>query len=105
MSSELSVALEDLLHPYLGRYLGSPDWLKASAGRAYALLPRRVRLGAAYEGFQPDVAADAAKAKAALPLGKLGRTPAWALATRPASEPFRGALGTAPPPPEALRAP
>ncbi len=104
MSSELSMALEDLLHPYLGRYLGSPDWLKASAGRAYALLPRRVRLGAAYERFQREVAADAAKANAALALGKLERTLAWALDTVPAYETFRGVLETAHDPREALLA-
>src|SRR5260221_12997468 len=95
MSSELSMALEDLLHPYLGRYLGSPDWLKASAGRAYAPLPRRVRLGAAYERFQREVAADAAKANAALALGQLERTLAWALDTVPASGTFRGGPETA----------
>src|SRR5260221_625618 len=104
MSSELSMALEDLLHPYLGRYLGSPDWLKASAGRAYALLPRRVRLGAAYERFQREVAADAAKANAALALGKLERTLAWALDTVPAYETLREVLENAHDPLEALLA-
>ena len=28
------MAIEDLLHPYLGKYLESPGWLKASAGRS-----------------------------------------------------------------------
>ena len=30
-----AMAIEDLLHPFLGHYLGAPGWLKASAGRAY----------------------------------------------------------------------
>ena len=46
------LAIEDLLHPFLGRYLGSPAWLKASAGRAYSKLPARVRLGGAYDAFR-----------------------------------------------------
>ena len=37
------MALEDLLHPYLGKYLGAPGWLKACAGRAYSVLPVAAR--------------------------------------------------------------
>jgi hypothetical protein len=42
-------AIEDILHPLLGRYLSAPDWVKASAGRAYRCLPESVRLGTAFE--------------------------------------------------------
>ena len=38
-----AMALEDLLHPWLGKYLEAPAWLKAAAGNAYGLLPTKVR--------------------------------------------------------------
>jgi phenylacetate-CoA ligase len=87
------MAIEDLLHPYLGRYLEAPAWLKASAGRAYSLLPPRVRLGSAYDRFSSEImqAGDAADAEA-LALHKLGLTLRWALETVPAYEAFRGLL-------------
>ena len=85
------MALEDLLHPYLGRYLVAPTWLKASAGRAYSLLSPRLRLGSAYERFRDEIApAAGARATEALALAKLGATLRWALATVPAYECFRG---------------
>jgi len=85
------MALEDLLHPYLGRYLEAPGWLKASAGRAYSMLSPRFRLGAAYDRFRDEVApAATARANEALALAKLEATLAWALATVPAYECFRG---------------
>ena len=49
-----AMALEDLLHPYLHRYLGAPGWLKASAGGAYSLIPPRVRLGSTYKHFRGE---------------------------------------------------
>src|SRR5687767_8442194 len=52
------VALEDLLHPFLGRYLSAPEWLKSSAGRAYRALPEAVRMGGAYGEFRSQLAAD-----------------------------------------------
>ena len=48
------MAFEDLLHPYVGRYMESPEWVKASAGRAYAWLPPRLRYGAAYDRFREE---------------------------------------------------
>ncbi|HUP96567.1 MAG TPA: hypothetical protein VM073_01425 [Usitatibacter sp.] len=82
-----AMALEDLLHPYLGRYMGAPAWLKASAGRAYSLIPPRVRLGSAYTRFLGQV--DACPVEASQ---KLGAALEWALETVPAFENFRGLL-------------
>ena len=87
------MALEDLLHPYLGRYLSAPDWLKASAGRAYSLLPPRVRLGGAYRRFRAEVAgAQSAQSNEALVDAKLTATLRWAFDTVPAYQGFRGLL-------------
>ena len=38
-------ALEDYLHPFKNLYRVAPRWVKQTAGRFYALLPRRVRYG------------------------------------------------------------
>jgi phenylacetate-CoA ligase len=85
------MALEDLLHPYLGRYLDAPGWLKTSAGRAYSLLSPRFRLGGAYERFRDEIdPAASAQATEAFAAAKLDATLAWALATVPAYECFRG---------------
>jgi phenylacetate-CoA ligase len=40
------VALEDLIHPYLGAYTHSPQWVKSSLGWAYSRIPDTLRLGA-----------------------------------------------------------
>ena len=83
------MALEDLLHPYLGKYLGAPPWLKASAGRAYSMLPARVRLGRAYERFRSQVSADTCVDAADQ---RLGAALEWALDTVPAYEGYRHVL-------------
>ena len=93
MSANLPMALEDLLHPFLGRYLAAPHWLKVSAGRAYSLLPARVRLGSAYERFRGQIATvDTQKANEELAHRKLEATLRWALDTVPAYKQFRGLL-------------
>ena len=70
-----SMALEDFLHPYLGRYLGAPGWLKASAGRAYSLIPSRVRLGSTYKHFRGEIGAgETARANELLTVTKLDAT-------------------------------
>ena len=87
-----AMAIEDLLHPFLGKYLGSPSWLRASAGRAYSLLPARVRLGSSYGRYRDEVSPGAADASAvALAVDrKLAASLRWALDTVPAFERFRG---------------
>ena len=93
MEANRILAIEDLLHPFLGRYLGSPAWLKASAGRAYSLLPPRVRLGPAYETFRRQIE-DTEGTAGALTLGlrKLEATLRCALETVPAYQRHRGLL-------------
>ncbi|HSJ96465.1 MAG TPA: hypothetical protein VLC53_05305, partial [Myxococcota bacterium] len=78
-----SVALEDLLHPWLGRYLHAPRWVKDSAGRAYRCLPARLRLGPAYERFRGQLGEGCEE----IGLRKLDATLRWALETVPA---YRG---------------
>jgi phenylacetate-CoA ligase len=78
-------AIEDLLHPFLGRYLGAPGWLKDSAGRAYRRLPHGLRLGAGYERFREQLASDSAPA----PTRSLESTLTWALETVPAYTAYR----------------
>jgi len=97
------MAIEDLLHPYLGRYLEAPAWVRASAARMYALLPTRVRLGSAYGAFCDEIAAfeDAQELKRSA-LRKLEETLAWALETVPAYQRFRGLLKGGCDPREAL---
>ena len=87
------MALEDLLHPYLGRYLDAPQWLKASAGRAYSLIPPRVRLGSVYGRFRGEISSlETAKANELLATAKLEATLRWAFDTVPAYQSFRGLL-------------
>jgi phenylacetate-CoA ligase len=86
-----AMALEDLLHPYLGKYLESPRWLKASAGRAYSWLPPRLRLGPAYESHLGEVRADAGSLER-LAERKLAETLRWAFDTVPAYARFKGLL-------------
>jgi phenylacetate-CoA ligase len=50
------MAVEDLLHPLLGAYMRSPQWVKSTIGRAYASVPKRVKYGFAFERFRRDVA-------------------------------------------------
>lgn len=83
------MAFEDLLHPYVGRYMESPEWVKASAGRAYAWLPPRLRYGAAYDRFREEARPrqDAA-AMEHLVRRKLDETLRWAIQTVPAYKAF-----------------
>ena len=84
------MAFEDHLHSYVGRYLESPDWVKASAGRAYAWLPARLRYGNAYDRFREEARPrpDAGR-MALLVRRKLDETLRWALETVPAYRGFR----------------
>jgi phenylacetate-CoA ligase len=87
------MALEDFLHPYLGRYLGAPAWLRASAGRAYACLPPRLRLGGAYGRFRGQIdAEEGARSNEDLATAKLAETLRWALDTVPAYQAYRGLM-------------
>ncbi|HEX4332401.1 MAG TPA: hypothetical protein VH040_09700 [Usitatibacter sp.] len=99
MSAQLSMALEDLLHPFLGRYLGAPGWIKATAGHAYSWLPPRMRLGGAYERFREEAGSTEDQC-----VRHLEATLRWAMETVPAYRAFRGLLDGRRDPREALRA-
>jgi phenylacetate-CoA ligase len=87
------VSIEDLLHPFLGSYMGSPRWLRASAGRAYSMLPTRVRLGGAYEAFREEIASTEGSMRAQeLGLAKLEATLRFAIETVPAFQRHRPLL-------------
>jgi phenylacetate-coenzyme A ligase PaaK-like adenylate-forming protein len=78
------MSFEDLLHPLLDRYMRAPDWIKASAGRAYAWMPERFRFGGAYYRFREEVALRDAAALDRLARRKLRATLEWAIQTVPA---------------------
>ena len=86
---QAAMALEDLLHPYLGRYLEAPGWVMAAAGRAYRAIPPRLRLGRRFEQFHAQVR----DPRAASPERCLEETLRWALETVPAYRRHRGLLG------------
>jgi phenylacetate-CoA ligase len=83
------MAIEDWLHPFLGRYMKAPDWVRSSAGRAYRALPESMRLGGAYASFRDEVASAPAAGRQAGPMAKLEATLAWALETVPAYAQYR----------------
>jgi phenylacetate-CoA ligase len=93
-------AIEDMLHPLLGRYLSAPGWVKASAGRAYRLLPESVRLGGAYDEFRALVAGEGGPG----PMARLESALAWAIETVPAYAKHRALLGGGRDPREILAA-
>src|SRR5581483_12216761 len=78
------MSFEDLLHPLLDRYMRAPDWVKASAGRAYALVPARLRFGGAYDRFRDELAVRGAAALERLARQKLRSALEWAIQTVPA---------------------
>ena len=95
--SAVNVAIEDLLHPWLGRYLGAPGWVKSVVGHAYAAIPKRVRYGAAYDRFQSAIAGTCRGTAAAdYAMERLDETLAWAIETVPAYREYRHLLGRDP---------
>lgn len=89
----IGLAVEDLLHPWLGKYLHGPSWLRTTAGAAYAKLPKRWRLGAAYAQYRRTIEATRETRHAeAYAEARLAETLAWALETVPAYRPWRHLL-------------
>jgi phenylacetate-CoA ligase len=87
------MAIEDLLHPFVGRYLDAPGWLKATAGRAYACVPPRMRLGRALDGFMRESSPNLGVQETdRLVREKLDATLRWAFDTVPAYRGHRGLL-------------
>jgi phenylacetate-CoA ligase len=87
------MALEDFLHPHVGRYLDSPRWFRATIGQAYAWLPPRVRFGSAYCRFRDEIRrhADTRSIEDQGEL-RLRENLRWACETVPAFRDFRGLL-------------
>src|SRR6188508_2847898 len=87
------MAIEDILHPLLGRYMGSPRWVRASAGRAWAMLPQRMRLGRGFDTFRAQIESTEGNSDAGrVALAKLDKTLRWAIETVPAYQSFRNLL-------------
>jgi phenylacetate-CoA ligase len=99
------MAFEDLLYPLLSHYLGAPDWLKAPAGHAYALLPGVLRLGRHYYRFRDELVQTTDPAAAAdLARRKLGETLEWTIRTVPAYQEYLPLLARRREPEELLAA-
>lgn len=97
------MALEDFLHPLLGKYLEAPRWVKRTVGRMYALVPEPLRLGRSYYRFRDELAAAAdPEAARTLARGKLAETLRWAIETVPAYHACRGLLAKSDDPVELL---
>ncbi|HUO44258.1 MAG TPA: hypothetical protein VMT94_05025 [Burkholderiales bacterium] len=86
------MSLEDTLYPLLKSYARAPDWVKASIGRTYALLPERVRLGSAVQHFRDELAVVDAGTIAGISKKKLSDTLTWAIETVPAYRGYRRLL-------------
>jgi phenylacetate-CoA ligase len=81
--------VEDLLHPLLNSYLKSPQWIKASVGRAYSAVPTSWRRGRHYRRFLDEAEVQAEPALRSLATRKLAHTLAHALETVYAYQPWR----------------
>lgn len=83
--------MEDFLHPFLAAYINSPQWLKASLGRAYSWLPASFRHGANYKHFLAEAGVTDPVQLRELSRRKLATALRWAIETVPAYRDF-GAL-------------
>jgi phenylacetate-CoA ligase len=87
------MAVEDLLHPLLGAYMRSPQWVKLTLGRAYASVPKLIKYGPAFNRFRRDAAqCYVAEGLADEVQRRLGATLDHALRHVPAYAPYRHLL-------------
>jgi phenylacetate-CoA ligase len=86
------MAVEDLLHPLLSSYLASPQWVKASIGRAYSMAPASWRRGRHYNRFLAEAALQSENEIRRLASGKLARSLRNAIRTVPAYRQYRHLL-------------
>lgn len=86
------MSFEDLIYPFLKTYMASPQWVKTTVGRAYSVLPERLRYGAAYGDFSRELASGEGGDPRPVSRRKLAATLEWALRTVPAYGPCRGLL-------------
>lgn len=86
------MAFEDLLHPLLSAYIGSPQWVKSSLGRIYAALPLAARRGAHYRRFGAEAELRDGARLAQLSQAKLAAALRWSIETVPAYRRYAGLL-------------
>lgn len=98
------MTLEDFLHPLLGPYIASPQWVKSSAGRIYSWIPLALRRGRNYQRFSYEAQLQDQAQIAQLSMKKLAATLRWALTTVPAYQQYRHLLGQIDKPLDILRA-
>ncbi|NVD73940.1 phenylacetate--CoA ligase family protein [Duganella sp. BJB488] len=84
--------IEDFLHPLLAAYINSPQWLKATVGRLYAVLPASLRHGASYGHYLAEAGISDGAALRALSRAKLAKALRWAIETVPAYAGYRHLL-------------
>jgi phenylacetate-CoA ligase len=87
------MAVEDLLHPLLSSYLGSPQWVKTSIGRAYSMLPVSWRRGRHYSRFLREAGLQSATDIRQLASEKLACSLRHAMEAVPAYREYRGLIG------------
>ncbi|MYM25900.1 hypothetical protein GTP46_25045 [Duganella sp. FT135W] len=97
------MSIEDFLHPLLAAYINSPQWLKASVGRVYALVPASWRHGPAYGRYLAEAGVSDPVALKALSRSKLASTLRWAIETVPAYATYRHLLAQLDDPEAVLR--
>lgn len=51
----LGFSIEDSLHSLLAAYVASPQWVKSTVGRVYALVPNRMKYGHRFPAFEAEV--------------------------------------------------
>jgi phenylacetate-CoA ligase len=77
------MAIEDLIHPYLGQYTKAPQWVKTSLGGVYSWLPASVRFGMHYPRFLEETLLTDPVEIARRARAKLAMTLQWAVETVP----------------------
>lgn len=86
------MGFEDVIHPFLGRYMEAPQWVKSSVGLAYAMIPQRLRHGSAFPAFVKEAAERRSETIKKLAADKLRETLRWAIETVPAYRPYQHLL-------------
>lgn len=86
------MTLEDFLHPLLGPYIASPQWVKSSVGRMYSWVPLALRRGRSYSRFSYEAQLQERTQIEKLSLQKLADTLRWTLETVPAYQQYRPML-------------
>ena len=78
------MGLEDWGYRWLKRYMDAPQWIKAPLGRAYSLLPDRLRHGRDFPRYRAEAALATAADVERLAEHRLRETLTWAAHTVPA---------------------